>query len=117
MNTNVAYQKSKEMDSMQTRPNQPAADKAADTPTTDRIDRDEYIRSEKISENCTINTDNVDHEIEKLKEEQKQLEQEIKSASGNEEKIKALEIKLARVVNELRQKDNDNYRRQNAVIN
>lgn len=68
------------------------------------------------SEKCTTNTDKVDREIEKLKEEEKQLEQQIKSAAGDDEKIKELEKKLAAVENELKQKDNNTYRRQNASI-
>lgn len=70
----------------------------------------------KKSEECTANTDNVDREIEKLKEEKKQIEQQIKAAAGDEEKIKDLEKKLAQIEGELSQKDNDTYRRQNAVI-
>ncbi len=71
---------------------------------------------EKAAEQCTTNTDKVDREIEKLKEKQKQLKQQIKSASGDEEKVKELEKKLAQVESELNQKDNDTYRRQNAII-
>lgn len=70
----------------------------------------------KKAEECTTNTDNVDREIEKLKEDKKQLEQQIKAAAGDEEKIKELEKKLTQIEGELSQKDNDTYRRQNAVI-
>ncbi|MDE5864339.1 MAG: hypothetical protein K2H34_08335 [Lachnospiraceae bacterium] len=69
---------------------------------------------EKTAEKCTANTDKVDREIKKLKEKQQQLEQQIKSASGDEEKVRVLEKKLAQVEMELGQKDNDAYRRQNA---
>lgn len=62
------------------------------------------------------NTDNVDREIEKLKEEKEQLEQQIKAAAGDKEKVKVLEKKLAQIEGELSQKDNDTYRRKNAVI-
>ena len=51
---------------------------------------------------------------EKLKEKKKQLEQEIMSASGDEQKIQELERKLAQVESELSQKDNDTYRKQNS---
>ncbi len=71
---------------------------------------------EEDAEECTANTDRVDREIEKLKEQKQQLEQQIKAASGDEEKVKELERKLSRIEGELRQKDNDTYRRQNAVI-
>lgn len=70
----------------------------------------------KKAEKCTTNTDNVDREIEKLKEEKKQLEQQIKAAAGDKEKVKVLEKKLAQIEGQLSQKDNDTYRRQNAVI-
>ncbi len=71
---------------------------------------------EKPVERCTINTDKVDREIEKLKEKQRQLEQQLKSASGDEKKVRELEKKLAQVESELSQKDNDTYRRQNASV-
>ena len=70
----------------------------------------------KKTEKCTTNTDNVDREIEKLKEEKEQLEQQIKAAAGDKEKVKVLEKKLAQIEGELSQKDNDTYRRKNAVI-
>lgn len=67
-------------------------------------------------EEVTGNTDAVGREIEKLKKRKQQLEQQIKAASGDEEKIKELENKLSQIEAELSQKDNDTYRRQNAVI-
>ncbi len=69
---------------------------------------------EDAAEECTTNTDQVDREIKKLKEQKQQLEQQIKAASGDEEKVKELEKKLFRIEGELSQKDNDTYRRQNA---
>ena len=71
---------------------------------------------ERAEEKCTGNTDQVDREIEKLKEKKQQLEQQIKMASGDEEKVKELENQLAQVENELSQKDNDTYRRQHSVF-
>lgn len=73
-----------------------------------------FDNPEKPAEKCTGNTDKVDREIEKLKEKKQQLEQQIQSAVGDENKIKELEKKLAQVESELSQKDNDTYRRQNA---
>ncbi len=70
----------------------------------------------KAEEKCTGNTDQVDREIKKLKEKKKELEQQIQSASGDEKKVKELENKLAKVEGELRQKDNDTYRRQHAAF-
>jgi len=104
------------------------------------VPRDEYISSEKSGrrpsglyhmgqdengnpkvlyddpKKCATNTDKVDREIEKLKGQKQQLEQQINAASGDEEKVKELEKKLSRIESELSQKDNDTYRRQNAVI-
>ncbi len=67
------------------------------------------------AEECTTNTDAVDREIEKLKEEKRQLEQQIQSET-DENKVKELEKKLAQVEAELSQKNNDTYRRQNAIV-
>ena len=67
------------------------------------------------AEECTTNTDAVDREIEKLKEEKRQLEQQIQ-AETDENKVKELEKKLVQVEVELSQKNNDTYRRQNAVV-
>ncbi len=70
----------------------------------------------KSSEKCVTDTDRVDKEIEKLKEKKQQLEQQIRSASGDEKKVRELEKELAQVESELSQKDNDTYRRQNAFV-
>lgn len=70
----------------------------------------------KPAEKCTGNNDKVEREIRKLKEQKKQLEKQIRSASGDEKKIKELENKLAQIESELSQKDNDAYRRQNTVF-
>lgn len=80
------------------------------------VDGDQDNPSKASEEKCVANTDRVDREIQKLKEQKKQLEQQIKSASGDEEKVRELQAKLAQVENELSQKDNDTYRRQNAVV-
>lgn len=65
---------------------------------------------------CTTNTDKVDREIKQLKEEKRLLEQQIKMASGNPQKIMELQKKLSMIEQELHQKDNDIYRRQNASV-
>ncbi len=67
-------------------------------------------------EKCVGNTDKVDREIRELKEKKKQLEQQLKAASGDEKKTKELENKLAQVEQELSQKDNDTYRRQHSTF-
>ncbi len=68
------------------------------------------------AEECTTDTDKVDREIKKLKEQKQKLEQQIKAAFGDEKKVKELERKLSQIEGELSQKDNDTYRRQNAEI-
>lgn len=71
---------------------------------------------EDAAEEVTVNTDAVDREIEKLKKEKQQLEQQVRKASGDEEKTRELEKKIAQIERELSQKDNDAYRRKHAVI-
>lgn len=71
---------------------------------------------ETSEEKCTGNTDQVDREIKQLKEKKKQLEQQIRTVSGDEEKRRELEKILAQVESELSQKDNDTYRRQHSVF-
>ncbi len=60
------------------------------------------------------NMDKVKNEIRKLKEEKKQLEQQLKMAAGNEQKTKELETKLAQVEAELSVKDTAEYKIQHA---
>lgn len=67
---------------------------------------------EKQKEKCTANTDEPDREIKRLKEKKQQLEQQLRSACGNESKVRELERKLAQTEYELSEKDNDTYRRQ-----
>ena len=69
---------------------------------------------EKKTESCTCNTDKVDREIKQLKEKQEQLEQRLRSAEG--EAARQLEKQLESVSAELALKDNDAYRRQQAVF-
>lgn len=79
----------------------------------EKADKEPEDMSEK-SAGCTTNTDNVDREIKQLKEQAQQIKQRINSAEGKERVH--LEKQLKRVQSELSQKDNDNYRRQHAVI-
>lgn len=67
-------------------------------------------------EKCVGNTDQVDREIRELKEKKQKLEQQIKEASGDEQKTKELENQLAQVERELTQKDNDTYRKQHSTF-
>lgn len=78
----------------------------------DKPDNEDNKKAEQ--EKCTANTDKVDREIEKLKQEQQQLQQQIQSAAdGGTEELKR---KLTAVERELQQKDNDTYRRQHTVF-
>ena len=70
--------------------------------------------SDKASQTTTMDTNNVDREIEKLKNKKAQLEQQLYSVG--ETKKKELEQELRQVEAELAQKDNDAYRRKNAVV-
>lgn len=63
---------------------------------------------------CTMNTDRVDREIEKLKQERQELERQLRSETDEAKRQKAQQ-RLEQVERELNQKDNDAYRRQNAV--
>ena len=65
-------------------------------------------------ETWECNSDKVDREIEKLKKQKQELEQQI-NGEKDETKVENLKVKLAQVERELKQKDNDTYRRQHAV--
>lgn len=75
----------------------------------------QYVDSGREKKSCTGNTDQVDREIEKLKQQKAQLEKQ-RNAAKDEKTAEKLERKLAQVENELRQKDNDIYRRQHTVF-
>lgn len=64
---------------------------------------------------CTTNTDKVDAEIKRLKEEKKQILQQLRKADGDAERQAALEKRLAQLEAELQLKDNDAYRKQHAT--
>jgi hypothetical protein len=72
---------------------------------------------DKKTEECTTNTDKVNAEIKKLKEEKQQLQQQLISTHDDEDKCKKLQSRLSQVEAELSAKDNDAYRKQNAIIN
>lgn len=86
-------------------------DKAEDGNSPKKADGD---NSKEKSNTTTCNTDKVDEEIKRLKEKQEQLEQKLRSAES--ENARRLEQQLKSVSAELAQKDNDTYRRQNAVF-
>lgn len=64
------------------------------------------------SEECTCNTDKVDRELKRLREKAERLEQQLRSATGEE--AEKVQKQLAEVQSELAQKDNDTYRRSKA---
>lgn len=69
---------------------------------------------EPEKETVTGNTDNVDREINNLRNKAKMLSQRLRSADeGTAEDIRR---KLEQVTAELAQKDNDEYRRQHTVF-
>lgn len=70
---------------------------------------------DKKEETYRGSTDQVDREIKALKQEKEQLKQRINSET-DEAKREELKAKLAQVENELRQKDNDAYRRQHMTV-
>ena len=80
----------------------------------DGTPRIEYDDPDGKAETTTTNTDKVDREIKQLEAKRERLEQQL--ASADPQAAEALERQLAQVESELRQKDNDSYRRQNAVI-
>ena len=76
---------------------------------------DETETSQKVkSSKTTMDTEKVDREIEKLKQTKEQLERRI--AVADEKNREVLEAELLNVETQLRQKDNDTYRRQHAQI-
>jgi len=72
-------------------------------------------KEEETSNVTTTNTDDVDREIERLKEKREQLASQIGRESDPQRK-EELERELAQVEQELTRKDNDTYRRQHADI-
>lgn len=63
---------------------------------------------------CTANTDRVDAEIRQLREKRQEVQRQMQSEE-NAEKRKSLERQLASLDSELMLKDNDTYRKQNAI--
>lgn len=87
----------------------------SDGPERPENGRPEKAAPSRKTENCRCDTDEVDQEIEKLKQKQESLERQIGS-EPDERARERLEQELARVEVELRQKDNDAYRRQHSTF-
>lgn len=105
---------SQALDSMQAptpsqEPAPPQTPKLAERP---RYDRYEPERKAQI---CTIDTGKVDREIEKLREEETRLSEQVRMTDDPQKK-EELQRQLAQVEQELAQKDNDTYRRQHATV-
>lgn len=65
------------------------------------------------SESATYNTDKVDAEIKRLREQKKQFEKQLQTASDPHQAM-MLQKQISRLEKELQQKDNDAYRREHA---
>ena len=90
------------------------AEDALDASDRDKKEGPEKSGSDKNGQSCTCNTDKVDREIEKLKKQKQELEQQI-NRETDESKTEDLKAKLVQIEKELSQKDNDTYRRQHAT--
>ena len=93
-------------------PKQPEGALGAEEPEGDNGVKNPERKKDEVWE---CNTDKADRAIEKLKKKRQELEQRL-GAETDEAKIKDLERRLAQVERELRQKDNDTYRRQHATV-
>lgn len=87
-----------------------AKEQAQPSPNTDT----ENENKPKIVK-TTVNTDAVDREIEKLKQTLQETKQKLASANSSEEK-EVLQNQIQALETELKQKDNDTYRRQHMQI-
>jgi len=90
---------------------------AADAPEEDNPEAadapEKAAPSGKAAERCICDTTKVDREIKKLREKKENLEEQI-SSETDEAKLREHERRLAQAESELRQKDNDAYRRQHS---
>lgn len=96
----------------------PAAPPAEDPVKGDRVVPEERAfdryEPEGKSEVTVCDTGAVDRELESLRKEREQLEQQLRTAAP--EQAEAIRQQLDQVTRELAQKDNDAYRRQHAVF-
>lgn len=91
-----------------------ASDQSKDDENSKGKDGPEKSGDKKHGLWCTVNTDKVDAEIKKLKEEKQQIERQIKR-TDDENKREDLKKQLSQVESELSAKDNDAYRKQHAT--
>ena len=90
-----------------------APDQSKDDENSKEKDGPEKNGDKKHGLWCTVNTDKVDAEIKKLKEEKQQIERQIKR-TDDENKYKELKKQLSQIESELSAKDKDAYRKQHA---
>lgn len=95
----------------ETDPDTPARPAAEEEPAADEKPAKEQTPAEE--ERCTVNTDRVDREIKRLKEQQAALTQQLQRTQ-DPARQQQLAQRLEQIEAELRQKDNDAYRRQHA---
>ena len=88
----------------------PDASKAGGVPDRAALEKS----SGRKAEQCTTDTGRVDREIEKLRARQEKLAGQLCTAAPD--KAENLKKQLAQVENELRQKDNDSYRKAHAAV-
>ena len=91
-----------------------APDQSKDDANSKEKDGPEKSGDKKHGLWCTVNTDKVDSEIKKLKEEKQQIERQIKR-TDDENKCRDLKKQLSQIESELSVKDNDAYRKQHAT--
>ena len=87
------------------------AGRSTDTKQSDRSQE----ASKATSSSTTTDTDKVDQEIERLKQKRNELSQSVQKETDMRRR-EELQKQLSQVEQELAQKDNDNYRRQQAVV-
>jgi hypothetical protein len=90
------------------------SDQTKNEKSPDKKDGPEKSTDKEQEMKCTVNTDQVDAEIKKLKEEKQQIEQQLNRIRDDEDRRKELEKQLSLVESELSVKDTDAYRKQHA---
>lgn len=94
-----------------------AAEGAEDAPTegkkADDAPKAEGGEPTQKSKSATYNTDKVDAEIKRLREQKQQFEKQLQSATDPRQAV-MLQKQISRLEKELQQKDNDAYRREHA---
>jgi len=94
-----------------------AAEGAEDAPTegkkADDAPKAEGGEPTQKSKSATYNTDKIDREIKRLREQKQQFEKQLQSATDPRQAV-MLQKQISRLEKELQQKGNDAYRREHA---